>query len=264
METPVYDTIGKSYNTTRRADPYLAGRMYALLQPKPGGLYLDVGCGTANYLTALAHMGLQFTGIDPSTTMLAEAAKKDHGATLINTDSTNIPLPDNHFDGVLASFTLHHWKDKLAGLTEVCRVMKPGARLVFLSFTPEQLMNYWLHHYFPEMIRLSAELLLGIEGMEALLNQSGLQLVATEKYFVQDDLQDHFLYSNKRRPEQYLRPEIRNNASSFSAFSTPGEVEAGLIQLKADIDSGKINDIMKQYDNDLGDYLFLVAEKPKA
>ncbi len=261
MEKVLYDSIGKTYNTTRRADPYLTGRMYALLQPKPGGLYLDVGCGTANYLTALAHMGLKFVGIDPSATMLAEAAKKDHGATLINTDSTNIPLPDNHFDGALASFTLHHWQDKPGGLTEVCRVLKPGARIVFMSFTPEQLMGYWLHHYFPEMIRLSAELLPGIEGMEELLNQSGWQLTETEKYFIQDDLQDHFLYSNKRRPEQYLKPEIRANASSFSAFSTPEEVEAGLVELKKDIDSGRIKDIMKQYENNLGDYLFIVAEK---
>ena len=78
---------------------------------------------------------------------------------------------------------------------------------------------------------------------------------------MQPDLQDHFLYSNKFRPEQYLRPEVRNGASSFIIYSEPEEVASGLVLLETDIASGKINEVIKQYENDLGDYLFLVATK---
>ena len=59
----------------------------------------------------------------------------------------------------------------------------------------------------------------------------------------------------------YLRPEIRANVSSFSAYSDPEEVEAGLLKLEADIASGKIQDVIKSYENDKGDYIFFVVEK---
>jgi hypothetical protein len=141
------------------------------------------------------------------------------------------------------------------------RVLKPGANLVFLSFTPQQLLNYWLCHYFPKMMQLSSQVIPEWDAMETMLKNAGFQNIATEKYFVQDDLQDHFLYSNKRRPERYLDPAVRNGASSFTAFSTPEEVEAGLTALKADIQSGKINEVMQQYSDELGDYLFIKAVK---
>ncbi len=261
MSEPVYNKAGIGYNNTRVADPYLASRLYAHLLPEPDGLYLDVGCGTANYLTALSAMGMKFYGIDPSETMLEVARTRPHGATLLNAKVEHIPLPDAMFDGAMFNFTMHHWDDKVKGLTEIARVLKPGARAVFLSFTPEQMAGYWLYHYFPEMMKRSAELLPGIEVIEQWLYEAGFNLVETEKYFVQDDLQDKFLYANKYKPEQYLLPEVRNGASSFTVFSTPAEVAAGLLQLSADIESGEINSIIEQYENEEGDYLFYVAEK---
>lgn len=261
MSEVLYNTIGKGYNTTRRADPYIAGRLYELLSPVPGGSYLDIGCGTGNYTAALMQKGLNMQGADPSATMLQEARKKIPGAELVCANAENLPFDKDSFDGSIASFTFHHWSDKLKGLSEMYRVLKPGARLVFLSFTPEQMRGYWLYHYFPEMIQRSWELVPGIAGMEKLLNETGFRLAATEKYFVQDDLQDHFLYSNKYRPEAYLDEEIRKGISSFAAFSASGEVAAGLKALEADIQAGYIKEVIDSYENEHGDYLFYVAEK---
>ena len=260
MSNIVYDRAGVGYNNTRCADPYLAGRLYEMLSPVAGGIYLDIGCGTGNYLTALAEKGIRFYGIDPSETMLKEARLKNNNAVFINAHAEHIPIDNNFFDGAIATFTLHHWKDMQRGLTEVNRVLKPGAKLVMLSFTPEQLMGYWLHHYFPRMIERSL-LTPPLPEMETILNNSGFTLSYTEKYFVKEDLQDHFLYSNKSRPEQYLRPEVRNGASSFTVFSEPEELSEGLIALESEIKSGKITEVMKKYENDFGDYLFLVGTK---
>src|SRR4051812_6145732 len=107
MGSAVYDKAGIGYNTTRCADPYLAGRLYEMLSPSPEGVYLDIGCGTANYLTALAAKGVSFYGIDPSETMLKEARAKDNNATFIKASAENIPVDSNFFDGALATFTLH-------------------------------------------------------------------------------------------------------------------------------------------------------------
>jgi ubiquinone/menaquinone biosynthesis C-methylase UbiE len=257
----LYNKIGTSYNRTRNADPYLAERIFAHLSPVTQGAYLDIGCGTGNYLQALTQKGLHFHGIDPSENMLEQAKAKNTAATFIQATAEAIPLPGHFFDGGMGVLTLHHWKDMQQGLKEVNRVLKPKAKFVLFSFTPQQMRGYWLCHYFPKMMERCIPMTPEVDEMEKLLNESGFSLVETEKYFIKDGLQDHFLYSNKHHPEKYLSAEIRNNVSSFSAFSDPEEVLQGVLSLEADIKSGKINSVISAYANDHGDYLFYVAEK---
>ena len=83
----------------------------------------------------------------------------------------------------------------------------------------------------------------------------------TEKYFIQPDLQDHFLYVGKHRPRLYMDAQIRQGISSFSALANQAEVRVGLQQLEEDITSGVVQQHIEAYENDLGDYLFIVAEK---
>ena len=71
-----YDKIGIGYNQTRRVDPHLAERVYALLEPKKEGKFLDIGCGTGNYTQALAKKGLDLIGMDPSSEMLGKARNR--------------------------------------------------------------------------------------------------------------------------------------------------------------------------------------------
>lgn len=258
-----YDKIGAAYNATRKADLYITSRLYHLLCPVPGGKYLDIGCGTGNYLTALSQKGLTIVGIDPSETMLQQARAKHIHSTFISGCAENIPFPDNTFDGTIAVFTVHHWTDMPQGVAELSRVLKQNAKLVFLSFTPQQMKGYWLNHYFPKMMARALTVVPEAPGMEALLLANGFQAVQFEKYFVHPGLEDHFLYSSKYHPERYLVPEIRNNASAFSLLSDENEVADGLIKLEQDIRSGQIDRIIQQYENDLGDYLFIVCSNNK-
>jgi ubiquinone/menaquinone biosynthesis C-methylase UbiE len=261
MSSVRYDKIGTGYNATRRADPHLTERMHQLLQPKAEGLYLDIGCGTGNYLTALSRKGLSFIGIDPSETMLAEARRKPNSATFICGKAEEIPLPDAHFDGAIAIVTLHHWDDMEAGLKEVARVLKPGARLVCFSFTPEQSQSYWLNHYFPRTMENTFHITPPLDEMMAILHNAGFSKVSTEKYFVHDGLEDHFLMSGKYKPEMYLSPEMRRNTSLFSYYADQAEVDAGLARLEADIESGQVTQVIQDHENELGDYIFIVAER---
>lgn len=261
MNIPIYNQIGKGYNTTRCADPYLTSRIIAQLQPRVGKTYLDIGCGTGNYLQALTQKGFTFYGVEPSDTMIDIAKEKCPETTFIKGYAEDIPFEDGFFDGGMALFTVHHWSNQQQGLNELARVMKPDGRVVFLSFTGEQMDGYWLAHYFPQMIKKSGELIPSQERKFEMLYEAGFSKVETEKYFIQPDLQDHFLYADKYKPEQYLNPEIRKGTSGFSAFANQEEVAQGLKQLEADIISGKINEIMSAYENDMGDYLFYTAVK---
>ena len=109
----------------------------------------------------------------------------------------------------------------------------------------------------------SAEVVESIEYMSAMFEQCGFSNITTEKYFVQEGLTDHFLYSNKYHPEQYLNPEIRNGASSFTVYADEDEVAKGLITLENDIKTGEIQSVIDQYENNLGDYLFYRITKPQ-
>lgn len=260
---PVYDKIGKGYNTTRRADPYITEKLYGFLAPHQDGYYLDIGCGTGNYLKALSEKGLKFYGIDPSGRMLDQAKHTNPGTTFIQAQAEQLPIEDNFFEGGMGNFTLHHWDDMQQGLNEVYRVIKPGATFIFFSFTPEQVMNYWLAHYFPNTMQNSADVIPSYEDMVTLFRNTGFETIDTEKYFVTNELTDHFLYSNKYRPQNYLNPEIRNGASSFTKYADREEVESGLAALEEDIRSGAIEQIIQQYENELGDYLFYIVQKGK-
>ncbi|MBL0071731.1 MAG: methyltransferase domain-containing protein [Bacteroidetes bacterium] len=70
---PVYNAIGKNYNVTRSADPWIADKMLSLLLPDKNGLFLDVGCGTGNYLEVFLDKGFKFYGVEPSEVMLSKA-----------------------------------------------------------------------------------------------------------------------------------------------------------------------------------------------
>lgn len=258
---PVYNKVGKGYNTTRNADPYLTGRMYELLAPVTGGKYIDVGSGTGNYVAALTEKGLDLIGIDPSEVMLAQAREKYPNIDIRKANAEKLPFEENIFNGANATFTIHHWSDQLKGLKEIYRVLKPGSRLVMLSFTPEQLLNYWLCKYFPNTMQRSSEVVPHQHEMVQMFIEAGFETVAIEKYFVHEELTDFFLFANKYRPESYLDPEIRKGASSFTVYADEEEVAKGLIQLEQDINSGEIDKIIQEYENDLGDYLFYIAYK---
>jgi ubiquinone/menaquinone biosynthesis C-methylase UbiE len=252
----IYDEIGRGYNATRHSDPYIADRLIHWLQPEKDGQYLEIGCGTGNYLSALSERGYRFSGVDPSEVML-EAARKAHPEYSFSLGSADhIPFPDHHFNGAIAVLTFQHWEKRLEGLRELRRVLKPGSRLVFFSYTPEQQKGYWLDHYFGGMIDRIMKGIPSLKEMEELLVNAGFEVPDTEKYFVRPDLLDHFLYSYKFDSQAYLDENIRNNTSAFRLFCPQDELDSGLERLRADIQSGKVNEVMSSYENDLGDYLF--------
>lgn len=258
---PSYNKIGLTYNSTRAADPYLWERMFALLGGEKGKQYLDIGCGTGNYTVALEKKGLQFTGVDPSEVMLNEAKQKSKTIDWLQGTAEQIPVEDNSFDGALGSLTLHHWKNVGQGFKELYRVLKPKSKLVFFTSLPEQTQSYWLIHYFPKIIYESSLGLPPLATLKQCGSDAGFRFIEQENYFVKEDLKDLFLQSGKHNPELYFNETIRKGISTFALLTNKEEVEAGLKQLRADIDSGKFESVKKKYDSEIGDYCFVVFEK---
>ena len=256
-----YDTLGLNYNRTRKADPYLIERLLSLLEPSKDASYLDIGCGTGNYTAQFLQKGFRFIGMDPSQIMLDKAHAFHPEGTWMLGAAEDTGLPNASVEGIVGTLTLHHWNNLEAAFKELYRILKPNGKLVFFTSTPQQMEGYWLQHYFPKMLEASIQQMPSLETLENALTRAGFTITATEPYEVRKDLQDHFLYCGKEQPELYLDPIIRQGISSFSNLALQEEVHSGLTQLKSDIASHKIQNVIESYENHLGDYLFIVAQK---
>ncbi len=264
MVNAKYDTIGINYNQTRKADRYITARLLHYLRPESGGLYLDIGCGTGNYTSALHQKEYQLIGIDPSKEMLDKARKKNNSIDWRTGQAEKTGLQPETIDGILATLTLHHWKSLEQGFKELYRVLKPHGKIVIFTSTPKQMKNYWLNHYFPKMLNDSMQQMPSYEDVSSIMKNAGFKIVNTEKYFVKPNLEDLFLQSGKYNPELYFKPEVRNGISSFAALANKNEVDTGLKKLRVAIDNNKINSIIRSYESNAGDYLFIIGQKNKA
>ena len=252
---------GDQYDFTRSADPYLANKIFELLEPHANGMHLDIGCGTGNYTMALAAKGLSFTGVDPSEKMLDLARAKAPHIQLLVGSAENIPADNDTFDHIIATLTLHHWNDLNAGFTELHRVLKNHGKIVIYTSCPSQMQHYWLNNYFPNMMAHSIERMPSLDQVRAALSQAQLTVTHTEPYHVTRELQDFVLYAGKDRPELYFNEQYRKGISSFNSLANQAEIEAGLRALKHDLETQRFDVMRSTYDSNLGDYTFLVAQK---
>lgn len=257
----LYNIIGSDYNTTRRADPHICKRLLCLLSPDKSGFYLDVGCGTGNYTIAVSGPGFEFTGLDPSEAMLTIARNRAPFKNWLLGSAENMPSSDCHFDGAIATLTIHHWKDLKKAFLEINRVLKISSPIVLFTSLPEQMSGYWLNHYFPQMMRSSIKKMPGLDEITTAGRYAGFRLQYTESYDIRLDLEDHFLYSGKINPALYLNDYFRKGISSFSELDCQDEITTGLQKLASDIGSSHIQTIQKKFQTNDGDYIFIVMKK---
>jgi SAM-dependent methyltransferase len=110
-------------------------RSIDLLEPRPGMVLLDAGCGTGEDVRALADRvgpGGRALGIDASAAMVTEARRRGHGprCAFRRADVTRLPLSDASVDGARAERVLQHLADPAAAVRELARVVRPGGRVV--------------------------------------------------------------------------------------------------------------------------------------
>jgi SAM-dependent methyltransferase len=257
---PLYDLIGVTYGETRHVDPFIAQALATYVGAKRGGLFLDLACGTGNYTCALEGVGGQWHGIDISDQMLAQAMAKSRSVTWQCADARAIPYSGGSFAGVICTLAIHHFPELDTPFSEVFRVLRTGSFVLFTAF-PEQMRNYWLCHYFPEMMARSIERMPSQAVVVCALRSAGFAVQDAVPFHVTNELQDLFLYSGKDRPEIYLNPNVRSNISSFATQCTSLELQNGLRMLRADIQSHRFRDVFHSYSGAAGEYAFVIAEK---
>ena len=214
-----YDIIGTNYAELRRPDRRIAKIIANALGP--ARTVLNVGAGTGSYEPT----DRALIAVEPSREMIRK--RSPAAAETVQASADALPFDDRRFDAAMAILTIHHWPDKEAGLREMRRVTR--GRIVLLTFDPSH--RPWLTHYLPELAALDEAQMPAMSDYERWLGSVQITPVP-----VPHDCSDGFLYAYWRRPAAYLDARIRSGSSSFWAI---GDTEAGLQNLRRDLETGE-------------------------
>lgn len=121
---------------------------------------LDIACGTGDFsIEALRHGVERVVGADISENMLAVAREKAREKGLEDRlefrygDSENLDFEDGTFDAVTVAFGVRNFEHLERGLAEMCRVLRPGGKVVVLEFsTPERFPMKQLYRFYFKQI----------------------------------------------------------------------------------------------------------------
>ena len=138
----MFDAIAPTYerfNTVASLgrDAVWRRRAVEAAEVRAGDVALDICCGTGDMVRALAQASpRRVIGVDFSTEMLAlgDFAGVDVPIDLIRADALRLPLADASVDVISCAFGVRNFGDVQAGLHEMARVARAGARVIILEF----------------------------------------------------------------------------------------------------------------------------------
>jgi SAM-dependent methyltransferase len=248
-----YAVLGVSYAASRQPDPRIAATIRAAL----GGArtVVNVGAGAGSYEPP----DVRLTAVEPSAVMIGQRSLR--AAPAVRAVAEQLPFPDDAFDAALAVLTVHHWRSASAGLAELRRVARAQ---VVLTWDPEITSRFWLLTDYLPQIPAHERGLACLDAVCAGLRAPGpagasggadVGEVSVQPVLVPADCTDGFLGAYWRRPEAYLRPQVRAAISSLSLIDQD-EVRAAMRRLAADLASGRWQDrhadLLSRSELDLG------------
>jgi SAM-dependent methyltransferase len=105
----------------------------ALLDPRPGLTYLDVGCGEGRMMAAIGEQDATAIGVDVSAELVALAARYGE---VHRAEVPPFPLETDTVDGVVMVLVLEHLRDEEAVFVEAARVVRPGGVMALVINHP--------------------------------------------------------------------------------------------------------------------------------
>jgi demethylmenaquinone methyltransferase/2-methoxy-6-polyprenyl-1,4-benzoquinol methylase len=131
-----------SFSIDRHWRRIASARLKALTSPASAGVFLDLCSGTGD-LALEIHRRLRSPVIasDFCHPMLSRAEQKIRGAGLreslrtVEADALTLPFRDCSFEGITIAFGLRNLEDRVHGLREMHRVLKPKGALIVLEFS---------------------------------------------------------------------------------------------------------------------------------
>lgn len=136
----MFDDVAERYDLTN--DVLAAGQtrrwrraVVDAVAPKPGERILDLAAGTGTSSVPFAAAGAFVVPSDFSLGMLRVGKERQPFLPFVAGDGMQLPFRDKAFDAATISFGLRNIHDRMAGLRELLRVVRPGGRLVVCEFS---------------------------------------------------------------------------------------------------------------------------------
>ncbi len=165
----MFDNISHSYDFLNHffslgIDVLWRKKAIRILKKENPQTVLDVATGTADFALEAVRMKIganKITGVDISEGMLEVGRKKvaDRGLSEIVQlrygDSENLPFENDSFDAYTVAFGVRNFQNLEKGLSDMLRVLKPGALGIVLEFSQpkrfpiKQLFGFYFKYVMP-------------------------------------------------------------------------------------------------------------------
>ncbi len=220
----LYDSIGLGYAALRRPDPRIAAAIHAALGDARS--VANIGAGAGSYEPT----DRDVIAIEPSEVMIRQ--RPAGAAPCLQACAESLPLETASVDAAMALLTTHHWSDLERGLSEMARVAR--TRIVLYTWAPDVAPCWLTDEYFPEIAAYDRTIFPSAPALVALIERI-IGPVTMTPVPTPHDCTDGFLYAYWRRPDAYLRADVRAAISSFSRI----DPKPGLAHLSADLADGR-------------------------
>ena len=150
------------------------GHERGTVPPFGQGRLLDVGCGTGDYLAAMAALGWQGTGCDVSGPALAAARRRVPGAAWHQGPIEAMPVGPVAFDLITLWHTLEHLPNPVETLRHLRTRLAPGGRLLLAVPNIESVEARMFGRRWVEIDMPSHLLFFSTATLQAVLGQAGL------------------------------------------------------------------------------------------
>ena len=143
----VFDSVAQKYdlmNDLLSGGTHRAWKAYtvAVANVQPGDQVLDIAGGTGDLARAFARQvgergSVVLSDINEAMLRVGRDRLLDDGLAIptVVCDAEQLPWADNRFDLVSVAFGLRNMTHKEQALKEMCRVLRPGGRLLVLEFS---------------------------------------------------------------------------------------------------------------------------------
>ena len=161
----------KSFNIKHKANLAISG--------VPQGSLLDIGCGVGDFLVHIKQQGWEVQGIEPSAD--AKQIAQSRLVFLPKDPSEYAQFEDASFDVITLWHVLEHIDDLHFQTSEICRLLKPGGRLIialpnFQSFDCQYYKDKWAAWDVPRHLNHFSQ-----QTIQSIITSTGFQIIDTQK-----------------------------------------------------------------------------------
>jgi SAM-dependent methyltransferase len=209
----------------------------------PDGKALDIGCGSAQFLSLLKTHGWQVSGVDPSETA-AQTAKDLFDIDVFTGNVEDAPFDDASFDYIRLNHSIEHVPNPIETLRAAARLLKPGGEIYIETPNAEayglkKMGTYWMPLETPRHLHLFTP-----ASLRSALEKTGFQVTR-----LNTSVQNFYLWVRTYRTEDE-RGSLLSQRPLKRFSDVPGEM---LYRLKARL--------KHFFDRNSGDFLHCWAKR---